>query len=67
MCPATYDWGTIEEPKFDSQQLRTIKKGREKHCFSTLNHNLGYCYNDARDQMAVEPGAQRFSGRCPKL
>jgi len=20
----------------------------QRHCFSTLNHNLGYCYNDAR-------------------
>ena len=20
----------------------------QHHCFSTLNHNLGYCYNDAR-------------------
>jgi len=25
-----------------------MKNTCEPHCFSTLNHNLGYCYNDAR-------------------
>ena len=25
-----------------------MKKTCQKHCFSTLNHNLAYCYNDAR-------------------
>ena len=48
MYAATYDWGTIEGHKFDRAQLRGMKKTCEKHCFSTLNHNLGYCYNDAR-------------------
>jgi hypothetical protein len=48
MYAATYDWGTIEGHKFDSKQLQTMKQDCEKHCFSTLNHNLGYCYNDAR-------------------
>jgi len=44
---ATYDWGTIEQHKFDHAQLREMKKTCQKHCFSTLNHNPGYCYNDA--------------------
>lgn len=48
MYSATYDWGTIEQHKFDRSQLREMKKTCQKHCFSTLNHNLGYCYNDAR-------------------
>ena len=48
MYAATHDWGTIEGHKFDRAQLRGMKKTCEKHCFSTLNHNLGYCYNDAR-------------------
>jgi pyruvate-formate lyase-activating enzyme len=48
MYAATYDWGTIEGHKFDPDQLHGMKKGCQKHCFSTLNHNLGYCYNDAR-------------------
>ncbi|HTT63191.1 MAG TPA: radical SAM protein [Bryobacteraceae bacterium] len=48
MYSATYDWGTIDGGKFDSGQLGEMKKTCQKHCFSTLNHNLGYCYNDAR-------------------
>jgi hypothetical protein len=48
MYAATYDWGTIEGHKFGGPQLREMKKTCQQHCFSTLNHNLGYCYNDAR-------------------
>jgi radical SAM protein with 4Fe4S-binding SPASM domain len=48
MYAATYDWGNIDEPKFDSRQLKDMKKTCQRHCFSTLNHNLAYCYNDAR-------------------
>ncbi|MEI9973956.1 MAG: hypothetical protein WDO73_19045 [Ignavibacteriota bacterium] len=48
MYGATYDWGNIEGHKFQPTQLREMKNTCEQHCFSTLNHNLGYCYNDAR-------------------
>lgn len=48
MYPSTFDWGNIDHPKFDRQQLKAMKGTCERHCFSTLNHNLGYCYNDAR-------------------
>jgi MoaA/NifB/PqqE/SkfB family radical SAM enzyme len=48
MYSATYDWGAIEQHKFDPGQLKAMKQTCQKHCFSTLNHNLGYCYNDAR-------------------
>ena len=48
MYPATYDWGTIDAHKFTSEQLVPMKKVCQQHCFSTLNHNLAYCYNDAR-------------------
>jgi MoaA/NifB/PqqE/SkfB family radical SAM enzyme len=48
MYAATYDWGNIERHKFDPEQLKDMKKSCQNHCFSTLNHNLGYCYNDAR-------------------
>ena len=48
MYAATYDWGTIEGHRFDAKQLGSMKNVCQKHCFSTLNHNLGYCYNDAR-------------------
>jgi len=48
MYSATYDWGNIDGHKFQPAQLREMKNTCERHCFSTLNHNLGYCYNDAR-------------------
>ena len=48
MYPSTFDWGNIDHPKFDQKQLKEMKHTCQRHCFSTLNHNLGYCYNDAR-------------------
>jgi MoaA/NifB/PqqE/SkfB family radical SAM enzyme len=48
MYSATYDWGTIETPRIEPQQLRVMKQSCEKNCFSTLNHILAFCYNDAR-------------------
>ena len=48
MYSATYDWGTIEAEKFAPQQLRQMRESCQQHCFSTLNHNLSYCDNDAR-------------------
>jgi MoaA/NifB/PqqE/SkfB family radical SAM enzyme len=48
MYPASYDWGNIERFNFDPGELRDMKKTCQRHCFSTLNHNLAYCYNDAR-------------------
>ena len=48
MYASTYDWGNIDKPNFDQQQLGKMKKTCQHHCFSTLNHNLAYCYNDAR-------------------
>jgi MoaA/NifB/PqqE/SkfB family radical SAM enzyme len=48
MYSSTFDWGNIEEPKFGQPQLKAMKKTCQRHCFSTLNHNLAYCYNDAR-------------------
>jgi len=48
LYPATFDWGNIENFRFDHAQLNDMKKTCQSHCFSTLNHNLAYCYNDAR-------------------
>jgi hypothetical protein len=48
MYGATFDWGNIDQPKFDQAQLSAMKSTCQQHCFSTLNHNLAYCYNDAR-------------------
>src|SRR5271165_908537 len=48
MYGSTFDWGNIDRPKFDATQLNDLKRTCQRHCFSTLNHTLGYCYNDAR-------------------
>jgi MoaA/NifB/PqqE/SkfB family radical SAM enzyme len=48
MYSAAFDWGNIDHFTFDRDQLLEMKTTCQKHCFSTLNHNLAYCYNDAR-------------------
>jgi radical SAM protein with 4Fe4S-binding SPASM domain len=68
MYPATYDWGSIANPKFNATQLASMKQTCQKHCFSTLNHNLGYCYNDARVIKFVWKQAKnRFQGGAQSL
>lgn len=48
MYASPFDWGNIDKPKFDDGQLTEMKKSCQRHCFSTLNHNLAYCYDDSR-------------------
>jgi MoaA/NifB/PqqE/SkfB family radical SAM enzyme len=48
MYSATYDWGVVGKEKFETAQLQEMKKGCQPHCFSTLNHNLAYCYDAMR-------------------
>ena len=64
MYASTFDWGNIAEPKFDQPQLKAMKTTCQRHCFSTLNHNLAYCYNDARVIKWLWSGIikQRFRG-----
>jgi MoaA/NifB/PqqE/SkfB family radical SAM enzyme len=48
MYSATHDWGTVGAPRFERAQLRAMKVTCEPNCFSTLNHIVGWCYNDGR-------------------
>lgn len=48
MYSATYNWGNIEHFNFDRESLLAMKKDVPEALFPTLNHNLAYCYNDAR-------------------
>ena len=48
MYTANYDWGVVGDHKFDTKQLDHQKESCQTHCFSTLNHILGWCYNDQR-------------------
>jgi MoaA/NifB/PqqE/SkfB family radical SAM enzyme len=48
MYSATHDWGVVGSPRFERRQLDDMKVECQRHCFSTLNHIVGYCYNDRR-------------------
>ena len=48
MYSATYDWGSVGSHKFERQQLDEMKKTCTKHCLSTCNYILGYCYDSMR-------------------
>lgn len=48
MYSATHDWGTIGNHKFDVKQLDEMKLDCSKHCLSTCNYILGYCYDTTR-------------------
>ena len=48
MYSAKHDWGVVGDHNFEVPQLNEMKKECQTHCFSTLNHNLGYCYDAAR-------------------
>ncbi len=48
MYSASCDWGVVGKPKFDVSQLAQMKRDCQPRCFSTLNHNLAYCYDAGR-------------------
>jgi len=63
MYSATYDWGVVGNHRFEARQLDDMKKTCEAHCFSTLNHNLAYCYDAMRAIKWVGKQAMRgFQG-----
>ena len=63
MYSAKHDWGVIEHHNFEVPQLDEMKKSCQTHCFSTLNHNLGFCYNDARViKWVAKQAARGFRG-----
>ncbi len=63
MYSATYDWGVAGQPRFDSGQLAAMKRACQPHCFSTLNHNLAYCYKASRAiKWVLKQAARGFQG-----
>ncbi len=63
MYSANYDWGVIEKHNFQKPQLDEMKQTCQTHCFSTLNHNLGYAYDDARAvKWVLRQAARGFQG-----
>jgi MoaA/NifB/PqqE/SkfB family radical SAM enzyme len=63
MYSATGDWGIAGVPHFEKQQLANMKVECQKHCFSTLNHTLSYCYNASRAiRWVLKQAAHGFQG-----
>lgn len=56
---ARCDWGCIGDPKIDVPALDVMKADCQRHCFSTLQHNLGFCYNDLRVARWIARQARR--------
>jgi MoaA/NifB/PqqE/SkfB family radical SAM enzyme len=48
MYSATHNWGTVGNHNFDVKQLDDMKQECTKHCLSTCNYILGYCYYNMR-------------------
>jgi hypothetical protein len=48
MYSANHDWGLVEKPAFSREELAALKRDCQPHCFSTLNHNLAFCYKTGR-------------------
>ena len=60
---ASEEWGRVGKPRFQKASLDTMKQSCERHCFSTLNHTVGYCYNDRRViELLVRQAAHGFQG-----
>ncbi len=63
MYSATEDWGVVGAPRFDVRELDKMKVTCQKHCFSTLNHNLAYCYKASRAiRWVLKQAAHGFQG-----
>jgi MoaA/NifB/PqqE/SkfB family radical SAM enzyme len=63
MYTANQDWGTAGAPRFEKPQLACMKEECQKRCFSTLNHNLSYCYNASRAiRWVLKQAAHGFQG-----
>jgi MoaA/NifB/PqqE/SkfB family radical SAM enzyme len=48
MDSATHDWGTVENPKFEIEQLDAMKRACNTRCLSTCNYVAGHYYSGSR-------------------
>ena len=63
MYNASHDWGVAGQPCFERRQLQDMKVKCQPRCFSTLNHNLAYCYNASRAiRWVLKQAARGFHG-----
>jgi MoaA/NifB/PqqE/SkfB family radical SAM enzyme len=63
MYSATHDWGVVGDHTFDPEQLGEMKKECTKHCLSTCNYILSFCYNTRRVAWwGLKQAARGFKG-----
>jgi MoaA/NifB/PqqE/SkfB family radical SAM enzyme len=63
MYNASHFWGVAGNPCFEKRQLAEMKVDCQKRCFSTLNHNLAYCYHASRAiRWVVKQAVNGFRG-----
>ena len=63
MYSSTTDWGVVGAHKFITDQLKEMKVTCEPNCYSTLNHIVGWCYNDGRViRWLLKQAAHGFQG-----
>jgi MoaA/NifB/PqqE/SkfB family radical SAM enzyme len=48
MYSSNYDWGIVGNDRFEKAQLDEMKVSCNKHCLSTCNYILSYCYDTTR-------------------
>jgi MoaA/NifB/PqqE/SkfB family radical SAM enzyme len=60
---APFDWGHIENPAFDFDKIDGMRGECQRNCFSTLNHSLGFCYDDRRvAKFVIRMASRGFQG-----
>ncbi len=60
---AAHNWGRVGQPVMEPSQLSSMKQECQRHCFSTLNHTLAYCYNVRRVvKWTLKQAARGFQG-----
>jgi MoaA/NifB/PqqE/SkfB family radical SAM enzyme len=57
------DWGSVGNPRFDLKKLDELKVTCTRHCLSTCQHTLGYCYSSLRVfKWLLKQAKNRFRG-----
>ena len=67
MYSAGYDWGMIEDHKFETKQLTEMKALPAALLFHLESHSGVLLQRSARHRLDVKAGEERFSGRHRQL
>jgi len=62
MYGATFDWGNIDQPKFDQGQLTAMKSTCQRHCSQLSTITWRTATTTPGDQVVVDQRQNRFQG-----